>query len=200
MTLITGQQRAFLDAFGFLRIEKLFADEVTGIIQAVESSPPTAGPDATGSDSWFTRLAQDDRVVGIAQSALGNGVECTAVGVEPVGCRAGWHADDGGGSGGERHLVVSLVIHPLHGDSGVVRVIPGTHHSESSYAQDLQDQLQEFGDPGEAFGVDSDALPATALEGDPGDVLVWDGCLIHETSVHSGRAGLLSVGFRARSA
>jgi len=197
MAIITGQQTTFFDAFGFLRIEGLFADQIEEVAEAFDPLPLTVGPDRIGGHPAFAELAHDDRVVGIARSVLGDGVECTGVGGDPGGCRHRCHADGAGGSRSQRHVVISLVLHPLRADCGAMRVIPGTHHPQNSYAQDLHRLLGQFGEPSDAFGVESDAIPATVIEADPGDVLVWDGDLIHLASNGPNRRRLLSVGFRA---
>jgi hypothetical protein len=197
MAIITGQQATFFDAFGFLRIEGLFADQIEEVAEALDPVPPTIGPDRIGGHPAFAELAHDDRVVGIARSALGDGVECTGVGGDPGGCGHQWHADGAGGSRRQRQVVISLVLHPLRADCGARRVIPGTHHPQSSYAQGLHRLLGQSGELSDACGVEGDAIPATVIDADSGDVLVWDGDLIHVASNGPDRGRLLSVGFRA---
>jgi hypothetical protein len=198
MAALSRQQTAFLDAFGFVRVEAVFAGEIDQIADAVRALPSsTVAPDSVGRHTRLASLSQGDRIVGIARAVLGDD-ELTRIGPDPAVCPRDWHDDATGGSG-RRQLTISLVLHALRADAATIRVIPGTHLETSSYARDLRRLLTEFGEPAEAFGVDGDAMPATAIDADPGDLLVWDGGLVHATRNGIGQPRWLSVEFRERS-
>jgi Phytanoyl-CoA dioxygenase (PhyH) len=199
MAALSRQQTAFLDAFGFVRVKAVFSDEIDQIAEAVKALPSsTVAPDLAARQARLASLSQDDRIVGIARAVLGDDVESTRIDPDPALCRGDWHDDASGGSG-RRRLMVSVILHPLHADAATIRVIPGTHLAGSSYARDVRRLLREFGGPAKAFGVDGDAMPATAIDADRGDVLVWDGGLVHASPNGVGRPRWLGLEFRERS-
>jgi Phytanoyl-CoA dioxygenase (PhyH) len=199
MAALTRQQTTFFDAFGFVRLEAVFVGEIDEIAEALKALPSsTVAPNIVCRHPRLAQLRQDDRITGIAQSVLGDDVEWTQISADPDACGRAWHDDTSDGSG-RRRIVVSLVLRPVRANSDAIRVIPGTHLAKSSYARDLRRLLSEFGEPGKAFGVESDAIPATVVDADAGDVLIWDGDLIHASSNGVSQRRLLSVGFLGRS-
>jgi hypothetical protein len=199
MAALSRQQTAFLDAFGFVRLEARFANEIDQIAEAVKALPSsTVAPDLVARRARLASLPHDDRMSGITRAVLGDDVEWTRIGPDAAVCRRDWH-DDATGRSGRRHLMVSLVLRPLRSDAATIRVIPGTHLANSSYARDLRRLLRQYGEPTKAFGVDGDAMPATAIDADPGDVVVWDGGLVHAIPNGVCQPRWLGVEFRERS-
>jgi Phytanoyl-CoA dioxygenase (PhyH) len=199
MAALSRQQTAFLDAFGFVRVEAVFSHEVDQITEAVKALPsPAFASDVTGWQTRLSSLAHDDRIVGLARAVLGDDVEWTRIGPAADVCGGDWHDDATGGSD-RRQLMLSLVLYPLRTEAETVRVIPGTHQPQGSYARDVRRLLREFEGPAKAFGIDNDAMPATAIDADPGDVLVWDGGLLHASSNRVGQPRWLGVEFRETS-
>jgi ectoine hydroxylase-related dioxygenase (phytanoyl-CoA dioxygenase family) len=199
MAALTRQQTAFFDAFGFVRLEAVFVGEINEIAEALKALPSsTVAPNVVDRHPRLAQLPQDDRIIGVARSVLGDDVEWTQISADPDVCGRARHDDTSDGSG-RRQIVVSLVLRPVRADSDAIRVIPGTHHAKSSYARDLRRLLSESEEPGKAFDVECNAIPATVVAADPGDALVWDSDLIHATSDGVSQRRLLSVGFIGRS-
>ena len=79
-----------------------------------------------------------------------------------------WHRD--GQHRGLRFIKLAIYLDPLDGDSGALRVIPGSHHLDDVYAQGLAEIIAKT--PGAQ-------VPAVALATKPGDVAVFDHNLYH---------------------
>jgi hypothetical protein len=215
MGVITEQQVTFLDTFGYLRIPGLFADEIEEITEAFEAvfTDPGNGrmdmneplhrndrrviiPAFVDRHPRLARLPRDERILGIARAVLGDDVEYAESDGNLAFCHSEWHADTYGAPMGRRHIKISFYLDWLRADSGAIRVIPGTHFWQGSYALSLRHSFREFGRTTEVFGVDSPDIPATVVDSDPGDVLVWDYRVVHASFNGLDRRRFFSVNFR----
>jgi len=79
-----------------------------------------------------------------------------------------WHRD--GNHRGLRFIKLAIYLDPLDGDSGALRVIPGSHHLDDVYAKGLAEVIAKI--PGAE-------VPAVALATKPGDVAIFDHNLYH---------------------
>jgi ectoine hydroxylase-related dioxygenase (phytanoyl-CoA dioxygenase family) len=215
MGVITEQQVTFLETFGFLHIPCLFADEIDEITDAFEAvfadstqcrmdmNEPLHRnerrviiPAFVDKHPTLAKLAKDDRIVGIARTVLGDDVEYAESDGNLAFCHSEWHADTYSAPMEQRHIKISFYLDPLRADSGAIRVIPGTHFWEGSYARGLRRSFRDFGKSTEIFGVDSTAIPATIVDSDPGDLLIWDYRIVHASFNGLDRRRFFSVNFR----
>jgi Phytanoyl-CoA dioxygenase (PhyH) len=215
MTVITEQQVTFLETFGFLHLPGLLADEIGEITEAFEAvfADPTHFrmdmneplhrndrrliiPAFVDKHPTLARLPEDSRIIGIARSVLGEDVEYAESDGNLAFCHSEWHADTYSAPMDQRHIKISFYLDRLRADSGAIRVIPGTHFWEGSFARDLRRSFRDFGKSVEVFGVDSTEIPATVIDSDPGDVLVWDYRVIHASFNGLERRRFFSVNFR----
>ena len=219
MGAITEQQLTFLQTFGYLRVPGLFAAEIEEITEAFEAV--FADPDNVRMDMneplhrndrrviipkfidhhpTLTRLREDERILGISRSLLGDDAEYAESDGNLAFCHSEWHADTYGAPMTTRHIKLSFYLDPLRADSGAIRVLPGTHYWQSPYARDLRRSFRDFGQAADVFGVDSTEIPAVVVDSDPGDVLIWDYRLIHASFNGLDRRRFFSVNFRERQA
>ncbi len=132
----------------------------------------------------LSMLLDDPRIRGIAVSLLGEDFNYMAGDGNFYAGVSAWHID--GESPARRHFNFSFYLDPLDGDSGALRVIPGSHHLASPMRRMLVERSRAEGFfPEEAFAVAGDALPSVALATRPGDVIIMDHNIFH-SSWHGG--------------
>ena len=194
--MITAEQKAHWDAFGFLMLRQLLApDEVKELRQAsIKVVNQTGGEDALTSGSGYdlgafverhpvlTDWLVDDRTYGIPETLLGPdfSLELTAGAVYRGDTP--WH---GGYSPDkpEPYQPITLVktamyFDSLKKDTGCLRVIPGSHRRP--YVDHLRPLRHEADEPQSmAFGVADEDVPCVALENEPGDVIVFTERVFH---------------------
>jgi ectoine hydroxylase-related dioxygenase (phytanoyl-CoA dioxygenase family) len=219
MSVITRQQVTFLETFGYLRLPGLFADEIDEITDAFEAVFADAAnarmdtnaelhrndrrviiPQFVDKHPVLARLPADERVKEIAQMVLGDDAEYAESDGNLAFCHSEWHADTYGAPLEQRHIKISFYLDRLRDDSGAIRVLPGTHFWKGGYARGLRGTFREFGKTREVFGVDSTAIPATVIDSDPGDILIWDYRVIHASFNGLDRRRFFSVNFREPAA
>jgi ectoine hydroxylase-related dioxygenase (phytanoyl-CoA dioxygenase family) len=215
MGIITGQQVTFLETFGYLKFPGLFVDEIEEITEAfeevfadrdhvrVEMNEPVHRNDRRIMIPAFldkhpalARLVEDERIQEIARTLLGDHVQYAESDGNLAFCPTEWHVDAYNAPIRQRHIKISFYLDSLRGDSGAIRVIPGTHFWQGTYAQRLRRSFREFGKSREVLGVDSTAIPATVIDSDPGDVLVWDYRIIHASFNGIDRRRFFTLNFR----
>jgi Phytanoyl-CoA dioxygenase (PhyH) len=119
---------------------------------------------------WAPRTVElvDSRtLVGLAERLVGGGVlpsPCDTQGILYFD-HAGWHNDTGIGIRGVKFVAY---LEPLAGDTGALRVLPGSHR--------LQDAAL-----GHLYSLDLNVpdVPGQVLATEPGDVIVFDPLLYH---------------------
>jgi ectoine hydroxylase-related dioxygenase (phytanoyl-CoA dioxygenase family) len=217
---LTPQQLAFYQAFGFLRLPGLFRDEAERFAEAFDqvfarhepsmvitvdddvlqrtgrpgdpSFRNIIAPDFIDRSPTLRGLRTDARVLDVVTSLLGDRHAYRASDGHLFHCDTSWHYDAYGSPLSQYTVKLSFYLDRLRGDSGAIRVIPGTHDHESHFARTLQEAL--YRDPSavrEHFGVGVDQLPCWTIDNEPGDVLVWSFRTIH-ASFH-GRDGRRSL-------
>ena len=97
-------------------------------------------------------------------------MNCSLVSCSCVGHSDGSH-EPGSDKSVCRFVKCAFYLDPLTRDTGALRVIPGSHHHGDAYASALQD--------GGVLGSDGAAIPCTALESQPGDLLCFNHLLKH---------------------
>ena len=216
MFQLTAQQRAFWDAFGFLRLRGLFRAEaarlgaafddvfaahqptmvITSEDDVLQRTPRAAtpthrhiiAPDFVERHPTLRGLPDDPRVRGVVAGLFDGPAEYRASDGHRFHCDTSWHYDAYGTPLEQTTLKLSFYLDPLRGESGAIRVIPGTHDHTSQFARRLQETLYRAPQGiRELYGVEAEEIPCWTLDTDPGDVLVWSFRTFH-ASFH-GREG-----------
>jgi hypothetical protein len=194
--LLTVQQQRFFDTFGYLHLPRLIKDIIPQVTEDFETiwkehGGGHAGKDHDGSarscivpfidqNERLSMLLDDPRIRGIAVSLLGEDFNYMAGdGNYYVGDTV-WHFD--GEHQTHRFIKCSFYLDPLDGESGALRVVPGSHHPHGPFRKHLMDNCAPTGlDTQDAFGVHGTALPAMTLCTQPGDVVVFHHNLYHSS-------------------
>ena len=219
VTGLSGQQVAFFETFGYLRLPGLFRDDVDEIIEgfedvfAAEGHPrmelyePLHGeerrliiPQFIDKSARLHALLDDERVIGIVRSLLGSGYEYAESDGNLFDCESTWHSDIYGAPMHLHHVKLSFYLDRLRADSGAIRVMPGTNFFNERFARNVRRRINDPAKIEDEFGVDRRELPSVVLETDPGDVVVWDFRTIHASFHGSKRRRLFSINFREHAA
>lgn len=168
---LTAAQRAFYDAFGFLRLAGLFRDEaeqlsrgfddvfaqhdptmvITSDDDVLQRTERAAGrsyrniiaPDFVDRSALLRSLdlPRHPRVVGVVASLVDRPVEYRASDGHRFHCDTSWHHDAYGTPLDLETIKLSFYLDRLRADSGAIRVIPGTHDLGSAFATTLRETL-----------------------------------------------------------
>jgi ectoine hydroxylase-related dioxygenase (phytanoyl-CoA dioxygenase family) len=192
MTRLTPQQHAHFDTFGFLAFPGLLADRVDGISAAFEETWAAHGGGHNGrahdgtarsalvqfldQNAYLCTLLDDPRVHDIAASLLGDDFNYMGSDGNFYVGDTKWHSDGYGGRGGPLHIKIAFYLDPLTRETGALRVIPGSHRLGEPYADQLERETRQSD---ALWGIPGSAVPAVALETQPGDVVVFNHDLKH---------------------
>jgi hypothetical protein len=218
-TALTPQQVAFFETFGYLRLPGLFARDVGEIIGGFEDVFAAEGhprmeyyadlhggerrviiPAFITKNERLSQLLDDERVTGIVRSLLGDAYEYAESDGNLFDCESIWHADTYSAPMSIHHVKVSFYLDQLRGDSGAIRVIPGTNFFQEKFARALRSRMNDVSKIEDEFGVDARELPSVVLDTDPGDVVVWDFRTIHASFNGNKGRRLFSINFREKGA
>ena len=201
--MLSVEQKAHWDAFGFLMLRQLFSpEEVQALRQVVIEVVNREGGESSFSapPAWsmgafaerhplLTAWLDDDRVHDIPETLLGPdfGLETNAAAVYWSDTQ--WH----GGFGPEEPpsavydtAKVAMYFDSLKREEGCLRVIPGSHRRP--FGEVLVPPTKEYwGNKEEKepaampFGVTQEEIPCVALESEPGDVIVFTERIFHSS-------------------
>ncbi len=191
-TRLTAQQLAHFDTFGYLGFPGLLAERAEAISAEFETIWAGQGGGHGGQphdgaarsalvqfldrSAYLSTLLDDPRVHAIAASLLGDDFNYMGSDGNFYVGDTRWHSDGYGGRGGLKHIKLAFYLDPLTRDTGALRVIPGSHRVGEPFADQVERDIRQS----EAvWGVAGDAVPALALETQPGDVLVFNHDLKH---------------------
>ena len=188
---LSEQQRTFFETFGFLAFPGLFTAEIEAITQTFEDIWQRHGGGHAGrahdgaarsalaqfidQDERLCALLDDPRIVEIASGLLGEDFNYSGSDGNFYVGDTNWHSD-GWRQNGIRYIKMAFYLDPVDANSGCLRVIPGSCHTEDHFAQALQAQIRQSQ---ELWGIDGRAVPAVALETQPGDMILFDHNLKH---------------------
>ncbi len=207
---LNEQQIGLFETFGFLNFPGLLAQEVDWISAGFEQVWAEHGGGHDGKPHDYQRrsaliqfidrneklctLLDDERIVGIASSLLGDDFNYfTSDGNYYVGDTR-WHSD-GWRSRGYASIKMALYLDPLTRDTGCLRVIPGSHRPGDKYADAVQAQIRQSE---ELWGVHGRDLPAVALETQPGDLLLFHHNLKHASFGGDARRRMFTINLTQR--
>ena len=191
--MLTPQQLAHFDTFGFLFFPQIFsAAEIATFTQTAEEiwrEDPQPVEYEERRWSFFverrpllTQLVTDERIYPIAQQILGP--QILWVGSEgniSSKDNVRWHPDRKYYKEEEQHwmdfdqIKWMIYLDKVDRDSGCLRVIPGSH--KMPYHKQLAEQ--EIDPEAQPFGVEGPDIPCAALASVPGDLILFDHRIWH---------------------
>ncbi len=212
--LLSPQQIHFFDTFGFLKLPGLFANDIQDIIGGFEDlfgnkdQPVWETKEALhgnerrviipGFIEQSPRLAplqHDARVVGIVQSLIGRDYKWCSSDGNLFYCESYWHPDDYAAPLHEYHVKLSFYLDDLTGKNGAIRLIPGSHFHQQTYARTLRRDLKDAAKVNELFGIAGADIPSITVESVPGDLIVWNFRTIHGSYNGGERRRLFSLNY-----
>lgn len=195
---IDAKQRLFFEAFGFLVVPGLFADDIAEIRDAFDEvfadpanprfernvrgqrwHPAYLMGDFVERHERLDRLRTDPRITAMATTLLGPAATYTNSDGNIYCCETGWHFDSPTAALGHRHVKFLLYLDPLAATSGALRVVPATHHGAGQYQGDLGPFLNFDGLGEERTDVIGEHVPHWPLPSTPGDVIALDFRVMH---------------------
>jgi hypothetical protein len=211
---LTPQAVAYFDTFGFLRLPGLFVDDIDRLTEGFEEIFAANATMDTNERLHFDQqrriipgfieksqrlagLVDDPRVVGVVTSLMGDAHEYAQSDGNLFYCDTSWHPDTYFAPLVRYHVKLSFYLDPLLGESGAIRMIPGTNHHETPFAETLRRDLRDPMAIKEIYGVEHDQIPSWTLESTPGDLIVWNFRTIHASFNGGERRRLFSLNFRA---
>src|SRR6476469_2155728 len=161
-TRLTEEQLAYFNMFGFVAFPGLLADKIGRIIDEFEAVWAANGGGHNGAahdgtarscsvqfidqSVYLSTLLDDPRIHDIAASILGDDFNYK---VSDGNCDVGdtiLHSDGYGGRGGMRHIKIAFYLDKLDGNTGALRVIPGSHRIGDVFAEELQSSVRKSED------------------------------------------------------
>lgn len=213
--VVSLQQKAYYDTFGFLVVRGLFAADIGRIVAGFEEVFADEGhtrmetfeelhldqrrviiPQFVTKSPNLSWLLEDPRVDGVVSTLLGPGSEYAESDGNLFFCESSWHPDTYGAPLTRRHVKLSFYLDPLHGESGAIRMIPGTNHHRTPFAKQLRANLEDPRAIPDLYGVEARDIPSFTLASEPGDVVAWDFRTIHASFNGGERRRLFSMNFR----
>jgi Phytanoyl-CoA dioxygenase (PhyH) len=186
--MLSAQQIAFFETFGYLAFPGLLRDRVDEITRDFAAVWAAHGGGHHGKphdgrarsciaqfvdqSEGLSTLLDDPRILGIATSLLGEDFNYMGSDGNLYAGDTGWHSDGRHTQG--LHIKIAFYLDPLSRETGCLRVIPGSHLPGDRYTEALQ---QQIGRSRELWGIEGRDLPAVALETQPGDLV----CFNHNT-------------------
>lgn len=179
---LAREQIDFFETFGFIKFPQLFADRIDWIVEEfTKTFPDTKKHDGSKRtcvvpflDQRMYTLLDDSRIEEIGGALLGSDFNYMGSDGNYYTGNTGWHRD--GYHKKYRHIKIAFYLDQLDGDSGALRVIPGSHRLDDRFGKDLGEKASKTV---QHWGVRGDEVPAVVLDVTPGDVLVFDHNLFH---------------------
>ncbi len=212
--LLSPQQIHFFETFGFLKLPGLFADDIDDIVGGFEDmftndeQPVWETKEALHGDEKriiipgfieqsprLAPLQHDPRVVGIVQSIIGRDYIWSSSDGNLFYCESYWHPDDYAAPLHHYHVKLSFYLDELSGDSGAIRIIPGSHFHRQSFSRTLMRAFKDEAGVEEIFGVKGSDIPSIAIDSTPGDLIIWNFRTIHGSYNGGERRRLFSLNF-----
>ena len=190
--MLTSEQIAHYETFGFLVLRQLFTPEEAAIMREEAEEIFTedrGGKPFPGAESQFVQpffhrrpflsgVVADDRIYNVGVDLLGpdfllHGTEGRLrVGPTP------WHAGRVEPAA-VRHVKFGIYLDALTKDTGCLRVIPGTHVLGSPDLFDSMRDTRDDEDSFRPFGLESPEVSCVSLETVPGDVIAFTEGVLH---------------------
>lgn len=212
--LLTPQQIHFFETFGFLKIPGLFADDIDNIILGFEElfgnkeQPVWETQEALHGDERrviipgfieqsprLAPLQHDPRVLGVVQSLIGSEYKWSSSDGNLFYCESYWHPDNYDAPLQHYHVKLSFYLDDLTGSNGAIRLIPGSHFHQQTFARTLRKDFQDAASIPDLYGVDGRDIPSYTVHSTPGDLIIWSFRTIHASYNGGERRRLFSLNF-----
>jgi ectoine hydroxylase-related dioxygenase (phytanoyl-CoA dioxygenase family) len=212
---LAPQQIAYFETFGFLRVPELFRDDVGQLVSGFEEvfanqqSPRMEThehlhlderrviiPAFIHKSEKLRPLLDDHRVVGVVTGLMGPNYEYAESDGNLFYCESSWHPDMYSAPMNQFHIKLSFYLDSLHGESGAIRMIPGTNYHRTPFARSLRENLEDHARVKDIYGVEHNEIPSWTLESEPGDLIVWNFRTLHASFNGGERRRLFSINFR----
>lgn len=199
-----AQQRAFFEAFGFLKLPGLLQPEIAGIIAEFEAVFPQLGLRHDGKKrtmivqfvdqrAGLSALLDHPRVVEAVGNLIGPDFNYLGSDGNYYTGDTGWHRDSCYQS--SSFIKLALYLDPVKRDTGCLRVIPGSHTEAGLQAwEDLALRASEGN-----WGIHQRDLPAYPIESEPGDVLIFNHRTLHASFGGSAQRRMFTMNLSRRA-
>ncbi len=199
--VLTPEEMAFIENFGYLTFPGLFKNDINKITAEFEGVWTNHGGGHDGKphegtarscitpfidqSEYLSALIDDPRIDGIMTSLLGEDYNYNGSDGNYYVGNTAWHSD--GGFFEFKRVVkwykVAFYLDPLTRETGALRVIPGSHKLNDSYAEALEQEVKNSvrTDEQKLFGLKGKDIPAVALETNPGDVGIFNHSTKHSS-------------------
>ncbi len=211
---LTAAQIHYFDTFGYLKIPGLLKDDIETINRGFEhlfgneDQPVWETQEALHGEErrviipgfieqspLLAPLQHDPRIVGIVRSLIGPAFKWSSSDGNLFYCESYWHSDMYATPLQHYHIKISIYLDELTGDSGAIRIIPGSHFHTQTFGRTLQRDFKDTSRIEEVFGVEGKDIPAVTIESSPGDVIIWNFRTIHASYNGGERRRLFSLNF-----
>ncbi|MBT3605676.1 MAG: hypothetical protein HN521_21645 [Candidatus Latescibacteria bacterium] len=209
MFALTEPQKVFFETFGFLSFPGLLSDCIDEIIDVFEAVWDDHGGGHAGKvhdgekrscivpfidqHERLCALLDDERIHGILSDVLGEDFNYVGSDGNYYAGDTGWHSDGWGKD--IRFVKIAFYLDRVTKDTGCLRVIPGSHHLDDVFANDLQNNIRQSDEKWEMAGTE---VPALALETTPGDVVMFNHNLKHASFGGGARRRMFTINCSAR--
>ena len=197
--MLTSEQIAHFETFGFLVLRQLFTQEEVAIMkrESVEIFDEVRGGKPFTGEAWeavqpfferrpfLSRVPEDDRIYNIGVDLLGPDfiLEGTEGNLHVGDTR--WHGDPPD-EASVRHPKITFYTEPVTRETGCLRVIPGSHRSGPPDPYAIL-RGRNDGPDFRPFGLAPSEVPSYPIESRPGDVVVFTENVLH--AAFGGKAG-----------
>ncbi len=210
----TKQQLAFFDAFGFIKFAGAFKDEADKIIDAFEGIWADHGGGHHGEahdytqrsailpfidqNEYLSSLIDHPLVDGFLSAVLGENYNYTASDGNFYVGDTGWHSDNF--TSKYTNIKMAFYLDVVKRDTGCLRVVPGSHRQNDAFANALYEVTprSRVRNTEEQWGVHGSAVPAYAIESQPGDLLVFNQAIKHSSWGGHDRRRMFTMNFSER--
>ena len=189
---LSEQQLCFFDTFGFLTFPSLFSNDIAAITDSFEKVWVNHGSGHHGKphdgqqrsslvpfidqSEHLSGLLEDPRIEGLATSLMGEDFNYYTSDGNYYAGDTQWHSDGYARSNKYLSIKIAFYLDPLTRGTGALRVIPGSHRVNDSFADGLEASRGQFE---RTLGVHESELPAYVLETHPGDLAVFNHNIKH---------------------
>jgi len=203
--MLTEEQKAHFEAFGFLMLPRLFNSDEVGVMRkaCMEVVDREGGANALrDAEGWsigglmerhpvLMPFLDDDRIYEIPETLLGPDFVLEMTDGHVRAGNTPWHGRDPRNEKSatlhRANVRVCIYFDSLNKETGCLRVIPGSHLRP--FADNLHLLGNQYDDSTSMpFGVMGPEVPCVALESEPGDVVIFTESVQHGS--FGGRARL----------
>jgi len=183
--VLTPLQVQRFETFGYLVLPQLLGDDIGWITEEfhavfAESSLEHDGTKRTAIVPFVDQrerlaaLVDHDAIEGVLGPLLGDDFTYCGSDGNFYSGDTGWHADGNHSIG--KYLKIAIYLDPVDGDSGALRVIPGSHRAA---ALNGGWAARDAGRSVDLWGIEMRDVPSVTLRSEPGDVVVFNHNIMH---------------------